>query len=67
MNKELKTNTFLYAFALGVSTWMWWRNGALTEYQFMIWMGAFFLIGAIEVLGYAWDMAVFAINKLRGK
>lgn len=67
MNKELKTRTFLYAFAMGLSVYAWWANGALAEDHFMIWMVTIFLVGAMEVFGYAWDMAVFAFNKLRGK
>jgi len=67
MSKELKIKTFLYVFALGLSFWLWWNAGALSEDQFMIWMGAIFLIGMMEVFGYCWDPAVFAFNKLRGK
>lgn len=67
MSKELKTRTFLYAFALAMSVYAWWANGALAEDHFMIWMAAIFLVGAMEVFGYAWDMIALAINKLRGK
>lgn len=67
MSKELKTRTFLYAFALGLSVYVWWANGALAEDHFMIWMMAIFTIGAMEVFGYVWDMIALGINKLRGK
>lgn len=67
MNKELKIKTALYALAILLSLYAWWSNGAQLEDQFMIWMGAIFIIGCMEAFGYVWDMVALAIKKMMNR